>query len=191
MQFWTQSLFRDNSADLSGLANWFITALLCSEDADDDNVGDSVGFLALGVTFESSGIILVIGMVFSFYQFWTKLSKKLKGGVFYCPLVRWRARQRALWVNGWDQRKGGWWIITDDDTQNLHLLVIHVQCTLYIPSCFSKGSQIPPDPQFFWTLFKKPLTPPPSFWTSCCNFFDGFLKKRVNVCRDKIRQNNA
>ena len=23
------------------------------------------------------------------------------------------------------------------------------------------------------------------------NFFDGFLKKRVNVCRDKIRQNNA
>ena len=22
-------------------------------------------------------------------------------------------------------------------------------------------------------------------------FFDGFLKKRVNVCRDKIRQNNA
>ena len=23
------------------------------------------------------------------------------------------------------------------------------------------------------------------------HFFDGFLKKRVNVCRDKIRQNNA
>ena len=64
MQFWTQSLFRDNSADLSGLANWFITALLCSEDADDDNVGDSVGFLALGVTFESSGIILVVEMAF-------------------------------------------------------------------------------------------------------------------------------
>ena len=35
-----------------------------------------------------------------------------------------------------------------------------------------KGSQLPPDPQFFWTLFKKPLTlPPPSFWTSCCKFF--------------------
>ena len=35
----------------------------------------------------------------------------------------------------------------------------------------TKGSQPLPDLQFFWTLFKKPLTPPPSFWTSCCKFF--------------------
>ena len=32
-----------------------------------------------------------------------------------------------------------------------------------------KGCPPSPDPQFFWTLFKKPLTPP-SFWT-CCKFF--------------------
>ena len=32
---------------------------------------------------------------------------------------------------------------------------------------------------------------PPRFEHYVANFFDGFLKKRVNVCRDKIRQNNA
>ena len=54
-----------------------------------------------------------------------------------------------------------------------------------------KGCPPSPDPQFFLTLFKKPLTPPPRFEHHVANFFDGFLKKRVNVCRDKIRQNNA
>ena len=57
----------------------------------------------------------------------------------------------------------------------------------------NKGCHPSPDPQFFWTLFKKPLTPRPPlrFEHHVANFFDGFLKKRVNVCRDKIRQNNA
>ena len=42
---------------------------------------------------------------------------------------------------------------------------------------------------FFENCSKSLLPPPPSFWTSCCKFFlDGFLKKRVNVCRDKIWQ---
>ena len=44
---------------------------------------------------------------------------------------------------------------------------------------------------FFEHCSKSLWPPPPSCWTLCCNFFDGFLKKRVNVCRDKIRQNNA
>ena len=35
----------------------------------------------------------------------------------------------------------------------------------------NKGSRHERNVQFFWTLFKKPLTPPPSFWTSCCKFF--------------------
>ena len=96
MQFWTQSLFRDNSADLSGLANWFITALLCSEDADDDNVGDSVGFLALGVTLET--------LEWYFLSINSEQNSKKEEvgriGILLPPQVRSRARQRALWVSG-------------------------------------------------------------------------------------------
>ena len=45
--------------------------------------------------------------------------------------------------------------------------------------------------KFFLTLFKRPLTPPPRFEHVCCQFYERLLKKCVNVCRDKIRQNNA
>ena len=45
---------------------------------------------------------------------------------------------------------------------------------------------------FFYTLCKRPLTPPPlGFTRSCCGFFDINVKKCVNVCRDKIWHNIA
>ena len=45
---------------------------------------------------------------------------------------------------------------------------------------------------FFEHCSKSLLPPPPlRFEHHVANFFDGFLKKRVNVCRDKIRQSNA
>ena len=59
-----------------------------------------------------------------------------------------------------------------------HLLVIR-----------NKGSQPPPDLQFFEHCSKSLW--PLRFEHHVANFFDGFLKKRVNVCRDKIRQNYA
>ena len=56
----------------------------------------------------------------------------------------------------------------------------------------SKGSHPPPDPQFFLNIVQKAFDPPPFVLNITLQiFFDGFLKKRVNVCRDKIRQNNA
>ena len=63
---------------------------------------------------------------------------------------------------------------------------------LCITCMSSKGCPPSPDPLFFLTLFKKPLPPPPlRFEHYVANFFDGFFKKRVNVCRDKFRQNKA
>ena len=41
------------------------------------------------------------------------------------------------------------------------------------------------------TLFKKPLTPPLVLNTTEQILFDGFLKKRVNVCRDKIMRKSV
>ena len=35
----------------------------------------------------------------------------------------------------------------------------------------NKGSHPERKVQFFWTLFKRPLTPPPFVWTSCGEFF--------------------
>ena len=43
----------------------------------------------------------------------------------------------------------------------------------------------------FLNIVQKAFDPPPRFEHYAAIFFDGFLKKRVNVCRDKIRQNNA
>ena len=44
----------------------------------------------------------------------------------------------------------------------------------------------------FLNIVQKAFDPPPlRFEHHVAIFFDGFLKKRVNVCRDKIRQNNA
>ena len=45
----------------------------------------------------------------------------------------------------------------------------------------------------FLNIVQKPVDlPPPLCFEHCgANFFDGFHKKCVNVCRDKIRQNNA
>ena len=44
----------------------------------------------------------------------------------------------------------------------------------------------------FLTLFKRPSPLPPLVLNMyVANFFDRLLKKCVNVCRDKIRQNNA
>ena len=45
----------------------------------------------------------------------------------------------------------------------------------------------------FLNIVQKAFDPPPPFVLNIMLqiFFDGFLKKRVNVCRDKIRQNNA
>ena len=57
-----------------------------------------------------------------------------------------------------------------------------------------KGSHPKPIVQFFLTLFKRPLTsPPPSLVLNMyvANFFKRILKKCVNACHDKIRQNNA
>ena len=44
---------------------------------------------------------------------------------------------------------------------------------------------------FFLTLFKRPLTPPLVLNMYVANFFEQLLKKCVNACHDKIRQNNA
>ena len=38
-------------------------------------------------------------------------------------------------------------------------------------SFLGKGSHRVRKVQFFWTLFKRPLTPPPFVWTSCGEFF--------------------
>ena len=44
----------------------------------------------------------------------------------------------------------------------------------------------------FLNIVQKAFDPPPFVLNIMLQiFFDGFLKKRVNVCRDKIRQNNA
>ena len=44
----------------------------------------------------------------------------------------------------------------------------------------------------FLNIVQKAFDPPPlRFEHYVVIFFDGFLKKRVNVCRNKIRQNNA
>ena len=43
----------------------------------------------------------------------------------------------------------------------------------------------------FLNIVQKAFDPPLRFEHHVAIFFDGFLKKRVNVCRDKIRQNNA
>ena len=50
----------------------------------------------------------------------------------------------------------------------------------------SKGRPFEPNRLFFWTLFKRPLTPPPSFLNIyVADFSKGFLKKCINACRDK------
>ena len=56
-----------------------------------------------------------------------------------------------------------------------------------------KGSHRLPKRMLFYTLCKRPLTPPPplGFTQSCCGFFDMTVKKCVNVCRDKIPHNSA
>ena len=67
-------------------------------------------------------------------------------------------------------------------------------CSLLIKLVLShKGSHPAPIVQFFLTLFKRPLTPPPSLVLNMydANFFERLLKKCVNACHDKIRQNNA
>ena len=90
-----------------------------------------------------------------------------------------------------------WWWSAEEDPEVFQLFLMHkrilCQSSLFciFTNFLTKGWPPPPDPQFFWTLFKKPLTPPPRFEHYVAIFFDGFLKKRVNVCRDKIPQNNA
>ena len=54
-----------------------------------------------------------------------------------------------------------------------------------------KGSHPLPNRMFFYTLCNRPLTPPPRFTQSCCEFFDMTVKKWVNVCHDKIPYNSA
>ena len=50
----------------------------------------------------------------------------------------------------------------------------------------TKGPSPVPNRLFFLTLFKRPLTPPPSFLNIyVADFSKGFLKKCVNACRDK------
>ena len=57
----------------------------------------------------------------------------------------------------------------------------------------SKGSHHLPKRMNFYTLGKRPLTPPPplGFTRSCCDFFDMNVKKCVNVRLDKIWRNSA
>ena len=43
----------------------------------------------------------------------------------------------------------------------------------------------------FFNIVKKAVDPPLILNIMVQFFFDGFSKKRVKVCRDKIRQNNA
>ena len=44
----------------------------------------------------------------------------------------------------------------------------------------------------FFNIVQKAVDPPPLVLNIAEQmFFDGFLKKRANVCRDKNRQNNA
>ena len=44
----------------------------------------------------------------------------------------------------------------------------------------------------FFNLVQKAVDPsPPRFEHYVANFFDGFLKKRVNVCRDKIMRKSV
>ena len=53
--------------------------------------------------------------------------------------------------------------------------------------CHTLGSHPAPIVQFFLTLFKRPLV----LNLYVANFFERYLKKCVNACHDKIRQNNA
>ena len=52
----------------------------------------------------------------------------------------------------------------------------------------AKGRRPIPNRMFFYTLCKRPLTPPPPlvFTQSCCGFLDMTVKKCVNICRDRI-----
>ena len=43
----------------------------------------------------------------------------------------------------------------------------------------------------FFNIVQKAFDPPLVLNMYVAKMFDGFFKKRVNVCRDKIRQNNA
>ena len=54
------------------------------------------------------------------------------------------------------------------------------------------GSHRLPNWMFFYTLCKRPLTPPPlGFTRSCCGFFWQIVEECVNVCRNIIWQNSA
>ena len=56
----------------------------------------------------------------------------------------------------------------------------------------NKGSHRLPNWMFFYTLCKRPLTPPPlGFTRSCCGFFWQTVKKCVNIWRDIVWQNSA
>ena len=74
-------------------------------------------------------------------------------------------------------------MITIFDTGHIGTLVMIVS---------SLGVPCPTRSAVFFNIVQKAFDPPPlRFEHHVANFFDGFLKKRVNVCRDKIRQNNA
>ena len=66
-----------------------------------------------------------------------------------------------------------------------------VLCALHYQINADKGSLPSPLVQFFLTLFKRPLIPPPRFEHVCCNFLEWLLKKWVNESCDKIQQNDA
>ena len=53
---------------------------------------------------------------------------------------------------------------------------------------FGKGCPPLPNPQFFFNIVQTAVDLPPPFVLNIAEriFFDGFLKKRVNVCRDII-----
>ena len=52
---------------------------------------------------------------------------------------------------------------------------------------------VPPDTKsaVFFNIVQKAFDPPLRFEHYVANFFDGFFKKRENICRDKFRQNKA
>ena len=68
-----------------------------------------------------------------------------------------------------------------ENTWNTVAVVSGQTCIAYLGKPFSTKSDV------FYTLCKRPLTPPPLVFTrSCCGFFDINFKKCVNVCRNNF-----
>ena len=83
-------------------------------------------------------------------------------------------------------------MILNTNTNNSLAIILNTNTNTSLTMVLNtKGSHSLPNRMLFYTLCKRPLTPPPRFTRSCCGFFDINFNKCVNVFRDKILYNSA